>query len=115
MQHPKEILRVLVFEAARSPARHEASRDNYRMRGSSFFIVPAPFSGLGTRISLTGDRLALKMERPKAPYLPNDLNDRPDYIALPHCRKTRGRRHGRGVQGRGHPAAPLCRTQIFAR
>ena len=41
--------------------------------------------------------------------------DRHDNFALPHPRKAGRRRHGCGVQGRGHPPAPLRRPEVSAR
>ena len=41
--------------------------------------------------------------------------DRPDHLALPHRREAGRRRNGRGLQGRGHPAAPIRRSQVSVR
>ena len=37
---------------------------------------------------------------------------RPDHLPLPHRREAGRRRDGRGLQGRGHPAAPVRRSQV---
>src|SRR2546425_1986232 len=43
------------------------------------------------------------------------LHDRPNHLALPHCRRTGWRRHGSRVHGRGHQAWPARGAEIPAR
>ena len=50
-----------------------------------------------------------------APRASHRLADRPNHLALPHRREARRRRHGRGLQGRGHAARSLRRAEIPAR
>src|SRR5439155_4657678 len=58
--------------------------------------------------SLTAPHRLRKMK----PRIQPSLNDRPDHLALPHRRKARRRRHGRGLQSRRHRTRPLRRPQI---
>ena len=62
---------------------------------------------------LTVVRVAATMRHPIAPSS-GHFRDWPDLFPLPRHRETGRWRHGRGLQGQGHSARPLCRAQVLA-
>ena len=63
----------------------------------------------------TWPRAPSRWRRTTTPPRERRVAHRSDHLPLPHRRESGRRRDGRGLQGRGHPPAPVRRAQVSSR
>src|ERR1019366_3303367 len=114
----RRALFLMTWKCFREPVRtvHGCYRDNTK-RPHSFRVanpVTSRFRGCKRYVdvppndcfdTLPDSRVSLTCEFQQRNIR---ASDRPNHLALPHYRETRGRGHGRGLQSRGHAASSFC-------